>query len=63
VKLASRSESCEQCNPAGAEIPFHAILDGVTGSDPSMTDYIPEAPAKCPSCHREILEKTLIEPA
>ncbi len=35
----------------------------VTGSDPSVPDYILEAPAKCPTCKRHILEKTLIEPA
>jgi len=28
-------ESCEGCNPEGAEIPFDNILDRVTGSDPS----------------------------
>ncbi len=55
-------ESCEHCNPEGAEIPFDNILDRVTGSDPSVTDYILEAPAKCPSCKRDILEKTLVEP-
>jgi hypothetical protein len=32
----------------------------VTGSDPSVTDYILEMPAKCPQCRREILEKTLV---
>jgi hypothetical protein len=56
-------ESCEHCNPEGAEIPFDNILDRVTGSDPSVTDYILEAPAKCPNCKRDILEKTLVEPA
>jgi len=56
-------ESCEHCNPLGAEISFDAILDRVTGSDPSVTDYILEVPAKCPNCRREILEKTRIEPA
>ena len=56
-------ESCEHCNPRGAEISFDAILDRVTGSDPSVTDYILEVPAKCPNCRREILEKTRIEPA
>ena len=40
-------ESCESCNPDGAEIPFDNILDRVTGSDPSVTDYILEQPAKC----------------
>ena len=56
-------ESCEHCNEEGAEIPFDNILDRVTGSDPSVTDYILETPAKCPNCRREIVEKTLIEPA
>src|SRR5262245_10020802 len=41
-------ESCEGCNPEGAEIPFDNILDRVTGSNPSVTDYILEAPAKAP---------------
>ena len=56
-------ESCEHCNPEGAEIPFDNILDRVTGSDPSVTDYVLEQPAKCPNCRLEILEKTLVEPA
>jgi len=55
-------ESCEHCNPDGAEIPFDNILDRVTGSDPSVTDYVLEQPAKCPNCRREILETTLVEP-
>jgi len=37
---------------------FDNILDRVTGSDPSVTDYILAAPAKCPNCKRGILEKT-----
>jgi hypothetical protein len=40
-------ESCEYCHPDDAEIPFDNILDRVTGSDPSVTDYILEPPAKC----------------
>jgi len=55
--------SCEHCNLDDAEIPFDNILDRVTGSEPSVTDYVLEHPAKCPSCTREILEKTLVEPA
>ena len=54
-------ESCEACNEEWAQIAF-AILDRVTDSDPSVTDYILEAPAKCPNCRRTIREKTLIEP-
>jgi hypothetical protein len=56
-------ESCEHCNAIGAEIPFDWILDHVTGSDSAVSDYILEAPAKCPSCRRDISEKTLVEPA
>ena len=55
-------ESCEHCNPDGAEIPFDNILDRVTASDPSVTDYVLELPAKCPNCRRVALEKTLVEP-
>ena len=51
-----RIESCDHCNPDGAEIPFDNILDRVTGSDPSVTDYIFESRAKCPNCRREILK-------
>ena len=40
-------ESCEQCNREGAEIPFDNILDRVTGSDPSLTDYVLEQAAEC----------------
>jgi hypothetical protein len=36
-------ESCEHCNPSGAEIPFDNILDRVNGSDLSVTDYILES--------------------
>ena len=56
-------ESCEHCNEEGAQIPFDNILDRITGSDPSVRDYILEAPATCPNCRREVFEKTLIEPA
>jgi hypothetical protein len=55
-------DSCENCNPEGAEIPFDNILDRVTDSDPTITDYILETPGKCPNCRCDILEKTLIEP-
>src|SRR5262249_8935970 len=62
-KAEWRIESCEKCNPEGAELPFDNILDQVTGSDPSRTDYLLERPAKCPNCRRDILEKTLVEAA
>jgi hypothetical protein len=47
-------ESCEFCNPDVAKIPFDHILDEITGSDPSVTDYLFETPAMCPKCGREI---------
>jgi len=50
-------ESCEYYNEEGAQIPFDNVLDRVTGSDPSVTDYILEEPAKCPNCRCEVLEK------
>jgi hypothetical protein len=56
-------ESCEFCNPKAAEIPFDHVLDRITGSDPSVTDYLLEMPAMCPNCGREITEKALVEPA
>jgi hypothetical protein len=62
-KAEALIESCEHCNPEGAEIPFDNILDRVMGSDLSVTDYVVEQPAKCPDCGRDIFEKTLIEPA
>jgi hypothetical protein len=53
-------ESCEHCSPDGAEIPFDNVLDRVTRSDPSVTDYVLETPM-CPNWSREVLEKTLVE--
>ena len=36
----------ESCNPEDAQIPFDSVLDRVTGSDPSVTDYILESIAE-----------------
>jgi len=55
--------SCEHCNAEGAELPFDCILDQLTGSDPSVTDYLLETPAMCPNCYRSIFENTLVEAA
>jgi len=43
-----------------AEIPFDVILDHVTATDPSVTHYILQQPAKCPNCKSEVLEETLV---
>jgi uncharacterized protein with PIN domain len=50
-------ESCEHCNEEGGEIPFDNVLDRVTGSNPSVTDYILEEPAKCPNCRERFSKR------
>jgi CheY-like chemotaxis protein len=52
--------SCEACNKS-AEFPFCEILDRLTGSDATVTDYILQKPGTCPRCFRAITEKTFIE--
>ena len=53
---------CEHCSPDDSELPFVNLLDRVTGNNPENTDYLfVEAMAKCPTCRREINEKTLVE--
>jgi hypothetical protein len=54
--------SCEHCQPDEAQIPFDWFLDRVTGRSGSTTDYILTAPARCPTCKHEIMEKTLVDP-
>jgi hypothetical protein len=51
---------CETCSE-DAELPFENILDRLTGSDPSVTDYVLEMPARCLQCGAEINEKTLVD--
>jgi hypothetical protein len=51
---------CAACSE-DVELPFDNILDRLTGSDPSVTDYVLEVPAKCLQCGAEINEKTLVE--
>jgi hypothetical protein len=51
---------CEACSD-DAELPFDNILDRLTASDPSVTDYVLEVPARCLQCGAAITEKTLVE--
>ena len=37
-----------------------AAKDAVTGCDPAVTEYVMSQPAKCPGCHRDVTEKTLV---
>lgn len=50
---------CEQC-AENVGVPFDYILDAVTESDPTITDYVMCRPAQCPQCSGEIAEKTLV---
>jgi len=59
-KAQSHILGCETCTEH-AQIPFDAVLDGITGNDPEVTEYILSEPAKCPRCGRVITEKTLVE--
>ena len=54
--------SCEGCCPEDADFPFDWVLDHVARRSGSSTDYVMVSPAKCPNCHRDILEKTLVNP-
>jgi hypothetical protein len=51
---------CEACSE-DAEIPFGNILDRLTGSDPSVTDYVLEVSARFLKSGAEITEKTLVD--
>ena len=62
-KAESLIKSCEFCNSEAAQLAFVTVLDGLTGSDPTVTDYVLDVPAKCPHCGRDILENTLVEAA
>lgn len=55
--------ACEVCSPHHAETSFDTVLDRITGHDPTITDYIFEAPANCPQCRRPVNEKTLVDVA
>jgi len=51
-----------ECNPNDSETPFDWLLTEVTGKRGPYEFILCEL-ARCPNCHREILEKTLVEPA
>jgi hypothetical protein len=53
---------CERC-ANHAEISFDYLLDALTGSDPSNTEYLMPRPARCPHCLCDVTEKTLVIPA
>jgi len=58
-KLEALVDGCENCDQ-GAEYPFDWIIDTLMGTDPGVTDYLMERPAKCPRCRSALTEKTLV---
>ena len=50
---------CEACD-AGADIPFHFVLGGVTEAARDQTAYIMSEPAKCQRCQAAVFEETLV---
>jgi hypothetical protein len=53
---------CEYCDSENAELLFDNLLDRITGSDPTRTEYVLEVPARCPNCRRDVFGKTLVVP-
>ena len=61
IRRAQESiSSCESCNQ-DAELPFDWILDEITGSEGSTTDYFLTETVRCPRCGCGVNEKTLVE--
>jgi hypothetical protein len=53
---------CENCHLDDADVTFDWILDKVTRRSGATTDYILTEPARCPTCGREVTEKTFVLP-
>jgi hypothetical protein len=62
LQKAQRLITCSEACSEDAEFPFENILDRVTGSDPSVTNYVMEGRGVC-SAAAMITERTLVEPA
>jgi hypothetical protein len=56
----SRLLGCESCD-ADAHIPLDWLLDQITSSNPTVTDYVIEKPLTCRYCGASITEKTLVD--
>src|SRR5262249_53202267 len=59
-KAEQQIESCEQCHPDDAEIPFDWILRDVT-SKHGPYEFVLTEPVRCPTCKRPVTEKTLVD--
>lgn len=55
LRIAEQSiTSCEACTPQTASMLFDDVLDGLTGCDPTSTEYELAGSVRCPRCMREI---------
>ena len=63
LRAAAQSmiSGCDQCCDC-PEITFDCILDELTGCDPKSTEYILCRAARCPRCHRDVTERTIVLP-
>jgi hypothetical protein len=59
IKAQNCIAACEYC-AENASITFDYLLDALTGSDPTVTDYLLCRPAQCPSCFCNLSEKSQI---
>ena len=50
---------CENCS-ADAQIPFDWVLADIMGR-PGMFEFVLAEPVKCPLCHADVTEKTLVD--
>lgn len=50
---------CEHCRPA-VGVPFDYVLDALTESDPTRTEYVLCRAARCPRCRHAVTERTLV---
>src|SRR5262245_57998748 len=50
---------CEVC-AENAAMSLEYVLDALTDSDPTVTEYLMCRPARCPSCSSQITEKSLV---
>ena len=60
-KAEQQIETCEQCHPADAAIPFDWLLAEVTGRRGAV-EFVLIEPAHCQNCKQPVTEKTLVEP-
>ena len=56
---ASEVSGCEACGES-AEIPFDWIIADAMNR-PGMFEFVLDAPVKCPQCHAQVSEKTLVD--